>query len=241
MSKKRVKKRLNIKRTMVVIILLYIVFCMINHIFTSPIRHIEIIGNNIVKDKDIIVTANLKDYPSIMKYSSNKLEKKISKIDLIENVKVRKKIWNVLSIEIIEKRFLFYYLNQDKIVLNDGQIVENNYENLYGIPVLINEVDENIMKEFVKDFNELKDNIIYEINEIIYFPKYNEDVIINDKRFKIIMNDGNEVIVNTNTVSILNKYNDIYSSLNDVKGTIDLDSNKVNNLVFTPFEVKNEL
>ena len=50
------------------------------------------------------------------------------------------------------------------------------------------------------------------------------------------MNDGNEVIVNVNTVSVLNKYNDIYSSLNGVKGTIDLDSNKTTNLVFTPFE-----
>ena len=50
------------------------------------------------------------------------------------------------------------------------------------------------------------------------------------------MNDGNLIIVNVNTVSVLNKYIDIYSSLNDIKGTIDLDSSNLDSLIFIPFE-----
>ena len=50
------------------------------------------------------------------------------------------------------------------------------------------------------------------------------------------MNDGNTVVANSKSVSVLNKYNDIYASLNDKKGTINLDSNKLDNLVFIPYE-----
>ena len=94
------------------------------------------------------------------------------------------------------------------------------------------------MTNFIKGFSKIEDNIISEINEIEYFPKYSEDnkKLISEDRFKIIMNDGNTIIANTKTVEVINKYNTIYASLGDKKGTINLDSNKLNNLVFIPYE-----
>ena len=83
----------------------------------------------------------------------------------------------------------------------------------------------------------LDSNIIFEMNEIEYYPKYTEtNELVSDDRFKITMNDGNTIIVNTNTVDVINKYNEIYASLGDRKGTINLDSNKLSNLVFIPYE-----
>ena len=237
MVKKVKKRRLNLKRTLVLVLFIYIAWYMINYLVTSPIKHIEVSGNTIVKDSEIIKVAKLKDYPAIMKYSNSTIENNIKRIDLIEDVEVNKKIGNILSIKIKEKKVLFYFKTIDKIVLSDGTIKENNIKDIYGIPTLVNSIDEEILKEFVKGFNTLNNQIIYEINEIEYYPKYgSKNELINNERFKIIMNDGNEVIVNVNTISVLNKYNDIYSSLNGVKGTIDLDSNKTTNLVFTPFE-----
>lgn len=237
MTKKVKKRRLNIKRTLVLILFLYIIWYMINYLITSPIKHIEITGNKLVKDSEIIVEAKLKNYPSIMKYSSKTIENNIKNIDLIEKVEVHKKLGNIITIEIKEKRVLFYYINNEKIVLNNGNIIDNNIKNIYGIPTLINTTDKDILKKFINDFNKLNDEIIYEINEIEYSPKYSsENEIINKERFKIIMNDGNDVIVNVNTVNRLNKYNNIYSSLNGVKGTIDLDTSETTSLVFTPFE-----
>ena len=75
-----------------------------------------------------------------------------------------------------------------------------------------------------KDYSKEKfDNLEIEMNNIF-------------AEFASCMNDGNDVIVNVNTVNRLNKYNNIYSSLNGVKGTIDLDTSETTSLVFTPFE-----
>ena len=121
---------------------------MINYLVTSKINHIEISGNNLIKDSEIIIKAKLKDYPAIMKYSSKTIENNIKDINLIKNVRVRKKIGNIISIDIEEKKVLFYYLDTKKIVLSDGTIFDNNIKNIYGIPVLINSVDEEILIDF---------------------------------------------------------------------------------------------
>ena len=76
-----------------------------------------------------------------------------------------------------------------------------------------------------------------EMNNIEYYPQVdNNGQVLSNDRFKIIMNDSNTIIVNSKSVSTLNKYNDIYASLNGKFGTINLDSNKLENLVFIPYE-----
>ena len=45
---------------------------------------------------------------------------------------------------------------------------------------------EPILNKFVKSFSELNDNIVYEMNEIEYYPSVNENgKVIDDDRFKI--------------------------------------------------------
>lgn len=238
MAKKVKRKRLNIKRTLVVILVLYILgyfgYTLINH----PIKHIEISGNNLVSDAEIIRIAKLKDYPSMMKYSSNTIEKNIKSINLINDVEVKKWFDNIIKIKVEENKMLFYYESTDKIALSNGNIIKNEYKNIYGIPVFINNLKSDLMSDFIKGFSKLETNIISEINEIEYYPKYSEDnkKLISEDRFKILMNDGNTIIANTKTVEVINKYNTIYASLGDKKGTINLDSNKLSNLVFIPYE-----
>lgn len=237
MARKVKRKRLNIKRTLVVILVLYILgyFCysMLNH----PIKHVEISGNNIINDAEILRISKLKDYPSMMKYTSNTIKKNIKSIDLVNDVKVKKWFNHTIKIEIEENKILFYYENTDKIVLSSGNIIKNEYKNLYGVPVFINSLKSDLMNDFIKGFSKLETNIISEINEIEYYPKYNEDnsKLISEDRFKILMNDGNTIIANTKTVEVINKYNTIYASVGDKKGTINLDSNKLSNLVFIPY------
>ena len=108
---------------------------------------------------------------------------------------------------------------------------------MLGIPILINEAKSNILNSFISNFSKIDDNIIYEMNSIEYIPLLGENGnIISDDRFKILMNDGNTIVVNIKSVSVVNKYNDIYASLDGKLGTINLDSNKLNNLVFIPYE-----
>jgi len=235
MTRKVKRKRLNIKRTLFFLLLIYIIGFAIYTVINRPIRHIEINGNELVLDSEILRVSKLKDYPSIIRYTSNSIESKIKTIKLIDEVEVKKWFGHKIIINIKENKVLFYY--KDKIVLSNGNIIKNNNYKLLGIPTFNNDVNKELLEKFIDGFSDLSDNIIYEINEIEYYPLYSEDgKIISDDRFKIVMNDGNTIIANTKTVSVLNKYNDIYASLNEKRGTINLDSNKINNLVFIPYE-----
>ena len=234
--KKKTKKKLNFKRTLVFILFLYIVGFSIYLLVNQKIKHIEINGNNLVKDSEILRVSKLKDYPSMLRYSSRSIKKNIQSIELIDTIKVKKWFGSKVIIDIKENKVLFYYNDTDKIVLSNGNIIKNNY-NLLGIPILISDLKGDVFNDLVKYYKVLNDNIIYEINSIEYFPLKDENGnIIGDKRFKIIMNDTNTIIVNTKTISVLNKYNDIYASLGGRVGTINIDSDEISNLVFIPYE-----
>ena len=112
---KKKKKRLNIKRTLFFLLFLYIIGFSIYWIYKRPINHIEISGNNLIKDIDIITAANLKDYPSIFKYSSRTIEKRIKELSLVDSVDVKKTFDFTIKITIKENKVLFYYKNKDKI------------------------------------------------------------------------------------------------------------------------------
>ena len=232
--KKVKKKRLNKKRTLVFIIIIYIVLYSLYCLLNNPIKHIEITGNNLVTDAEILRISKLKDYPNILKYSNRSIRKRIKKLELIEEVKVKKWFGYQIFIEVKENKPLFYY--KDKLVLSNRNILSNDYK-ILGIPIFINELTSDELSKFVNSFKKLNDNIIYEINCIEYYPLITEKgKIINSDRYKIVMNDGNTIIANIKSISVLNKYNDIYASLNGNLGTINLDSNKLNNLVFIPYD-----
>ena len=233
MAKKK-KKRLNIKRTLAFTLFIYIFCYGVYYLVNQPIKHIEIKGNNLVLDSEILKVSKLKDYPSIFKYSNKTLEKRIKTIKLVDEVDVKKWFGHIVKIEIVENKLLFYY--EDKIVLSNGNFIKNDLENVYGIPTFIGNINKDILNKFVKSFSELNDNIIYEMNEIEYYPSVNESgKVIDDDRFKITMNDGNTIVANSKSVSVLNKYNDIYASLGGKLGTINLDTNEVKNLIFIPY------
>lgn len=233
MTKKK-KKKLNIKRTLAFLLFIYIFCYGIYYLVNQPIKHIEIKGNNLVLDSEILRVSRLKDYPSIFKYSSKTLEKKIKTIKLIDDVDVKKWFGHVVKIEIIENKVLFYY--QDKIVLSNGNIIKNDLDYVYGVPTFVSEIKTDKLNNFITGFSELEDNIIYEMNEIEYYPLTNDEgKVIDEDRFKITMNDGNTIITNSKSVSVLNKYNDIYASLGGKLGTINLDTNEINNLIFIPY------
>lgn len=237
MTKKIKKRKLNKKRTIVFIIIIYILTSLIYFLFTRPIRHIEINGTNNITDAEILRVSKLKDYPSILKYSSHTLEKRIKTIQLVDEVEVKKWFGLKIIINIKENKMLFFTKDTKKIVLSNGNIIKNNYKDILGIPILINDVESNLLNRFIKEFSILNDNIIYEIETIEYSPRLAENgsVITND-RFKLVMKDGNTILTNLKAINVINKYNDIYASLNDKSGTINLDTNELSNLVFIPYD-----
>lgn len=235
--KKTVKKRkLNLKRLLFFVLLLYIICYSVYYLLNQRIKHIEISGNNLISDNEIIKLAKLENYPSIFKYSSGKIKNNIKKHKLVKDVKVKKGLNFVIKIEVEETKMLFYYKIDDKIAISNGNILNKDINNVLGIPTLINDVNSKLLKEFIVNYSKLDENIIFEIDTIEYFPTYNEQgKIIESDMFKLIMNDGNTILSSSKNIYLLNKYNIIFASLGDKKGTINLNSGEVNNLIFIPY------
>lgn len=234
-SKKTTKKKLNIRKLFILLLFCYLFGCLFYYIYNEPIRNIIISGNSLVSDADIIEAAKIKDYPSIFGARSSKLKKSIKKINLIEDVIIKKDLKFRLKIEVKELRIVFLNSSSGKLMLNSGLEIDD--ENTFsGIPTLINYAPDDLLKSFTKELGQLDSEIIYLISEIEYSPKKsdNGDTVEEDS-FTLYMNDGNTVITNYSKCSNLSHYREIYASLKDRKGILNLDSGNYENFVFIPY------
>ena len=76
-------------------------------------------------------------------------------------------------------------------------------------------------------------NILTRMSEIQFYPND-----VDDNRFLITMNDGNYVYINLANINNLNKYEEIYATLDEnEKGVLNLDSSSNNGIVFQTFEL----
>ncbi len=225
---KKVKRKLNIKAFVVLLLFLYIIGMLFYTFFTMPIKNIYIKNTNFLSDNEIIEVAGIKDYPSIFKTSKRTLINKIKSLELVNDVKITKKINGTIIIDVVEASPLFYNRNTNKVVLSNGKEVENSNKYL-GIPTLINYVPIDLLKDFITSFKSVHFDIINMINEIEYDPDISEEVVIDDSRFFLRMNDGNHAYVNILNMKRLNNYKEFYMLVGDKKGTLYLDSYDSNN------------
>lgn len=214
--KVKTKKR-KIKFKRVFLCLLVVILFVLSFLFIRklPIKNIYIIGNNIVSDKEIIEKASLSSYPSFLCTSKRDIINNLEKNIYIKEVKVEKKIFNKVYIYVTENKVLALY--NDKVLLSDGSITDNTY-NIYTSPRLISNIDD-VKDKYVKAFGKVEDSILLKISEVEYTP--NE---VDKERFALRMNDGNFVYITLGKIAKINKYNDIYSSLDGKKGIIYLDA-----------------
>lgn len=234
MKTKTKKKKLNKKKLFIFILFFYLIGCCGYYIYNEPIRNIIITGNTLVKDSEIIEVAGIKNYPSIFNVKTRKVKKSLKNIDLIEEVTIKKNYRFQLKIEVKEAKLLFFNTNNNKIMLSSGKEISNN--GYIGIPTLINYTPEKILKEFSLKLGDLDTGIISLISEIEYAPTKSEDgKTIDENSFILFMNDGNTVKTNTSKCDNLTHYREIYASLKDKKGTLNLDSGNYENFVFIPY------
>lgn len=211
-NKKIKKKKLNIVRTLVFILFIYIIICLGFYIYKKPVRHYEIIGNNLISDVEILRELNLENYPSFISVNTRRLSKKLKNNPLIKEAKVSY-FWNFyIKIEIEENKPLFVVKTNNKICLSDGTLIDYR-DDFIGLPTLLNVTPDNIMKMLANGLNEVDDGILYTISEITYRPSYNsKNKIIDENRFLLSMNDKNLVYITAKNAKILNRYLDIIAT-----------------------------
>ena len=234
---KNKKVKFNFTKLIIPFIIILIIGLQIAYFYFMPTLNIYIKGNKFLSDNDIIMAGDLKDYPPLYRNSSNSLKKKIKKNPLVKDVEIKKVFTGKLIITVSENKYLFYDRNLNMIVLSGNVTISKDLVNIM-IPSLINYVPNEIYKDFVKDFNRIDQSVISMISEIEYKPLYSNENIIDDKRFLLRMNDGNEVYINTVNIEQLNNYPAFYASLEDKKGTLNLDSSTKENFVFKPFKAE---
>ena len=216
--KKRVKRKFNIWKFLKFILFIVIICIFINYLFSVKTKNIVILNNNNYSDEIIIETAKIEYYPEFLKLKKVDIENRLKKLDLIEDVKISKKLGFILKLDIKEKKVLYLTRSTNKYKLSTYEDVDNI--DTYHVPVLINFVPDDVEREFVEKLNRVDSNILTLVSEIEYSV-----TDYDDERFILYMNDGNEVYVTNNRLEVLNKYIDIMKKVSsDKKGILYLDN-----------------
>ena len=214
---KKGKKKFSFKKVFIFLILIVVLYFGITFLLSIKTKNIIILNNDYYSDEVIIETAGIENYPSFLTLSRKSIKKKLKKLDLIEDVKVHKKLGFVLEIEVKEKKILYYIRSKEQYRVSDNNTYE--LEDVMGYPTLINYVPESIEKTLVKELSKVDTSIIKMISEIEY-SKTDYD----EKRFLLYMNDGRQVYITVLKADILNKYVDIIKKLGNKKGILYLDN-----------------
>ena len=217
MEKRKKKKKINFKKVIIFLIILSFLCITAYYLLNTKTKNIIIKGNNYYNDEIIIETAGIENYPKFLLLNSRSVKNKLKKLNLIEDVKINKKQNFVLEIEVTEKKILYLKRSTNEYILSDGKSI--SLDNISGYPVLINYVEDNIEKKFIKSFTKIDTNIINKISEI----EYNKTDFDNE-RFIFYMNDGNKVYINIPKLDVMNKYESIVTKFNGKRGVLNLDS-----------------
>ena len=217
MAKKK-KRKLRIKNILIFIIIILIIIASIFYCITVPIKNIYIKGNKIITDNEIIEQSKINNYPSFLLTSSFEIKHRLIKNKFIKNVKIRKKIGNIIEINIKEYKPIAIIEEENQIILSSGNIVDNIY-NITDTPILTNAIKEDIYNIFINKFCKINDDILRQISQIEYSP-----TDVDDARFMLYMNDSNIVYITLTKIDKINKYNKIKDKMNNKTGIIYLDS-----------------
>lgn len=231
-KKKKVRRRLKIKPFLTLLVIIIIICSLGYYLYNLRIKNIYIEGNSYLSDYDIIMAADIKDYPKMIKNSSNSIKNKVKELDLVEEVKVKKSIFGKLTITIKEAVPLFYDRNLSKYVLSNGK--KTNDYSFVGVPFLINVVPDSIYERLIKELANVKLEALQMTSEIEYSQSKSGDIVIDDTRFLFRMNDGNQVYVNLINIDRLNSYPLLYTVFTE-KGVLTLDSDN-ENVVFKSYK-----
>ncbi len=221
-KKKRVKRKIKWKVIIKIFLLVFLIGVTLIFLKELDTSNIIIKGNAYLSDHEIIEVSGYKYYPKLFSETKKDIETRIKELPYVEEVKIKRSIFGTLTIIIKETSPLFFNRNNNKLVLdNKKEIVGNDLE---GVPVLINYVPSNFYEKLIEKMKNVNQNVRELISEIEYQPWKSNEVMIDETRFFLRMNDGNSVYVNLLHLDKLNNYIEIFSSLEGKLGTLYLDS-----------------
>ncbi len=182
---------------------------------TFKLNEVEITGNVLLSDEDIIKYGNIHVNRSIVVAYLTEVEANIESNEIVRNARVSYDGLNKMSIVIEEEPVLF--TTTDKIYLASKTSIDNNvfvpsveFENFEEV-----EKKDEVLNELIKLFN--KSPEVYEyISQISFVPDQ-----ITEDRIVIVMRDTNKVYLSTDQISDkMSKYFSIVDSIFSEYGVI---------------------
>jgi cell division protein FtsQ len=219
--KKKANRRLVFLLSLFFLLILSVIY------FQSPLSHvkkIEVTGNVLATNDSILENSNISKGMNVWSVKKSEAEKKIEKLPEIKEADVKMKLPNSISIEIKEYSKEAYLLKGTSVyaILENGEILKSKKINTIpnDAPLLKGFKENEVLKEMVKELENLPNAIKQSISELILVPKKTDPYHIT-----LFMNDGFEVSASIRTFSEkMVHYPSIVSQLDpDRKGVIDLE------------------
>ena len=213
---KKKKRKIKLKSFIIVLIIIAIIGLLVYYYLNKRITNIYVLGNNILKENEIINKTNLINYPKIIDVDTIKIENDLLKDPLINYVKVSKSLLGKVTID-IDENIPLLKMSDSLYILSNGEMEEITLD--VHVPFLKGEVEADIFDDFVKKMLEINKDILVKISEVEYAKSE-----LDNERFLMYMNDGNLVYVTLSKINLINSYNEIYPTLEGKKGILYLDS-----------------
>lgn len=215
--KNKMIRRRRIRIFIGVLIILFVVYLLTP---LSKISKIEVVNNTVYSDAQIIKIANVNDGDLTLLHPSFLIKNNLNNSHLFKGVKVKKNIFNNVTIDVDEAKPVLYMKVKGKDVFydeNDNEIVFEPSDALKQksrIPELTNLKNDKLKEEIIKKLSELDPSVLTLISQINHKPqKYD------DQYFEFIMSGSKKIF--------------IHSSLNDI---IKVGSNYHNFAANTKYE-----
>lgn len=217
---KKIKKKTKVKLIPILIFLLLLIVCgfLVSFFMRVKIKNIYVYNNNLLSDQEIIELAGLENYPSFLQSSTTNIAKQVKKSPYIKEVKITKGLIATINIYVVEHNLLFIKESDGKIVVDTNMEISLDRK-IIGIPILVNYVPDTVYDKFIEEMKKVTGDVKNKISHIEYKPNDYDK-----QRFLLYMNDGNSVYVTITRFNLINKYNEIYPTLDGKKGILYLDS-----------------
>ncbi|MBY0120789.1 FtsQ-type POTRA domain-containing protein [Bacillus sp. S/N-304-OC-R1] len=221
------QRRRKANRRLIFLLLLF--FTLISFIiyFQSPLSHInkiEVKGNTIYSQDDLISVTGLSKEINIWKVEEKDIQGKLEKLPEVKSAKVQIQLPNSVEISIQEYKRIAYIMKEKTYlpVLENGKVLNSSKtsEIPANAPILIGFSEGNELNEMIKELEKLPEMVLNSISEIHHTPKKTDTYHVS-----LFMNDGFEVSATVQSFSEkMTHYPSIVSQLDPAKkGIIDLE------------------
>ncbi len=131
---KKTKKKIRLSGVIFMLLTIYLLGMLLYYFITLPVKSINIKGNSLLTDSQIISESKIDYNNSIFKLSTNKIKNNLLKNPLVESVNISRNLKGTINIDIKESKILFYNILTKKLVLSNGKEMEDTGDYV-GFPV----------------------------------------------------------------------------------------------------------